>query len=121
MFLKGTFYMDKKALITLLGIITIIIAGYFAVTYISFVQVQEFGGFPIPKDAEVSKVEENVITYNWSKASEENAIPNRYKKELEKEGWEIEWSEGSATMYLKNEIKVVLICSTDYLSISLTE
>ena len=112
--------MDKKALITLLGIITIFSA-YFAVTYISFIHAQEFGGFPIPKDAEVIKVEENIITYNWSKASEENGIPDRYKKELKKEGWEMEWREGSATMYLKNEIKVVLICSTDYLSISRTE
>ena len=33
----------------------------------------------------------------------------------------MEWREGSATMYKKDDIKVVLICSTDYLSISLTE
>lgn len=113
--------MDKKALITLFGITIVIIAGYFTITYISFDQVQEFGGFPIPKDAELTKEEENFIEYNWSKASEENGIPKRYQKELEKEGWDIDWREGSATVYKKDAIKVLLICSTDYLSISLTE
>ncbi|MBO1913541.1 hypothetical protein [Sporosarcina sp. 6E9] len=70
----------------MLGIIIVIIAGYFIVTNISFVLVQEIGGFPIPKDAEVIKEEENVIAYNWSKASEEKSIPKRYQKELEKGG-----------------------------------
>ncbi|MRH43552.1 hypothetical protein GH741_12765 [Aquibacillus halophilus] len=113
--------MDKKGVIALLGIIIVIIAGYFIVTYISFVQVQKFGGFPIPKDAEVTKEEENIIVYNWSKASEENGIPKRYQIELEKEGWDIEWREGAATVYKKDGIKVLLICSTNYLSISPTE
>lgn len=113
--------MDKKALITLLGIIIVIMAGYFVLTYISFVQVKEFGGFPIPKDAKVIKEEGNFISYNWSKASEENGIPKKYQKELKKEGWDIEWFEGSATIYKKDDIKVVLICQTDYLSINLTE
>jgi hypothetical protein len=113
--------MDKRALITLLGIIIVIIAGYFVVTNISFVQIQEFDGFPIPKDAEVIKEEESFIEYNWSKASEENGIPKRYQKELKKEGWEIVWREGSATIYRKGDIRVVLISSTDYLSISLSE
>ncbi|RLL40629.1 hypothetical protein D8M04_18970 [Oceanobacillus piezotolerans] len=67
------------------------------------------------------KEEENVIAYNWSEASEEKGIPERYEKALKKEGWEIEWREGSATMYNKDGTKVVLICSTDYLSINLTE
>ncbi len=113
--------MVKKLLIALLGIITIIIVGYFVIANISFVQLQGYGGFPIPKDAEVIKEEDNVIEYNWSKASEEQGLPKRYQKELNKEGWEVEWREGSATMYEKNGKKVVLICSTDYLSINLTE
>lgn len=105
----------------MIGIIIVIIAVYFVLTYISFEQVQKFGGFPLPKDAEVIKEEENFIEYNWSKASEEDGIPKRYQKELEKEGWEIDWLEGAGTIYTKNDIKVLLICSEKYLSISLTE
>lgn len=67
------------------------------------------------------KEEENIIVYNWLKASDENGIPKRYQKELEKEGWENEWREGSAAVYKKDGRKVVLTCSKDYLSISLAE
>ncbi|WP_010094564.1 hypothetical protein [Ornithinibacillus scapharcae] len=112
--------MDKKALITLLGTILVMIAGYFVVTNVSYVPIQEFGGFPIPKAAEVIK-EESIIEYYWSRASEEDGVPRSYQRELKKEGWEIKWRESSASMYRKDDIKVVLISSTNYLSISLTE
>lgn len=113
--------LDKKSVIILLVIVIAIVAGYFAFTYISFEQVQEFGDLPISKDAVVIKVEDNLIEYEWWKASEENGIPTRYKKELDKEGWKVDSSEGAGTVYTKSNIKVLLISSTEYLSISLTE
>ena len=78
--------MDKKALIPLFGIIIVIIAGYFVLTSISFDKVRAFGGFPIPKDAEVIKEEEGLIEYNWSKASERKWDPKKVPEGVRK-GW----------------------------------
>lgn len=118
---NGGVNLDKNSLLRLLGIIIALIFGYFILTHISFEQEEEFGNFPIPKGAKVIKEEKNFIAYSWSKASEEDGIPKRYQKELEKEGWEIDWSEGAGTIYKKNNIRVLLICSTRYLSISLAK
>lgn len=62
--------MNKRPLVIILIVVIALIVGYYVQSYISFEQIQEFGGFPIPKDAEVIKTEGNLKEYNWSKASE---------------------------------------------------
>ncbi|WP_262983991.1 hypothetical protein [Bacillus sp. HNG] len=41
--------------------------------------------------------------------------------ELNKVGWKIDWREGTGTIYIKDDIKVILSSQTDYLLISLEE
>ncbi len=55
--------------------------------------------------------------YEWSKASEENGIPQGYKLVIKSQGWKEKEREGASTYYEKEDKKIDLISQTDELTL----
>lgn len=94
--------------ITLTGIVLIGAVIFYFVTFFAYIPSDKFSGFPVPKDAELEKETAHANIYEWSKASEENGIP---------QGWKEKEREGASTYYEKEDKKIDLISQTDELTL----
>lgn len=109
--------MKKKPFIAILVSLFLVAGLYIGYTFLSYEPIEGFGNFPIPKNANLIKSEEDFRAYSWSGASETDGIPLSYKWKLQLEDWKVIDQEGSATVYQKDNTSILLVCQNDYLSI----
>ncbi|WP_341962515.1 hypothetical protein NM897_04750 [Planococcus maritimus] len=103
------------------GIIALIVllVGFFFIysVYFSYEEQDEISGFPVPKNAVLTKAEESVAIYEWKKASEEDGIPFFYELAIKSEGWSLVEQEGASSYYEKGQNRIDLISQTELLTI----
>ena len=85
-------------------------------TFLAYQPSEKLFDFPIPKSAELVDEKESSMSYNWSKASEENGIPFRYEMVLKANGWKKGERDGASVMYTKGSHKIDLISTTEHLN-----
>ena len=97
-----------------IAIIFIILIGgiLFFTTYFAYEEHNKFFNFPIPQNADLLSDKEDVVIYNWSKATEENGIPFVYKIIIKSKGWSNVGREGASTYYEKDGHRIDLISQT---------
>lgn len=106
--------MSKKGKLSISAILLILTALFF----FSYKESETFKGFPVPKTADLTKVESGLETYDWGPASEENGLPLRYQAMIRLWGWKKTGGEGALTIYEKDGAEVELLSLTDYLGLS---
>ena len=106
----------RKKILWLISVIAIGIA-YFLITLFLYEPSDNLYGFPVPKNAEITRKDEIVESYNWSRASEENGIPFSYEMVLKVNGWTKGEREGASVLYTKGNYQLNLISTTKQLDI----
>jgi len=103
----------------LLIIILIFVVGilYYANLDKNYYILDDFYGFPVPKNAELESENENGKHYYWKAASGDEGIPLSYKLMIKKSGWiEVERM-GETGTFVKGKNTIYLQSSTDYIGI----
>ncbi|MES1040192.1 hypothetical protein FOA20_12010 [Peribacillus simplex] len=91
----------------------LIIGGAFIYYFISssYTTSEDLFEFPVPRNAEQGN------RYEWSRASEENGIPNGYDLVLKANGWKKGEGEGAYVFYTKENNTIDLLTTTKQLEI----
>ncbi|MFS0674889.1 hypothetical protein [Ornithinibacillus sp. 179-J 7C1 HS] len=104
----------KKKIWWLTAILTIG-TSYCLITLFLYEPSDNLYGFPVPKNAELTRKDEKVESYNWSRASEENGIPFSYEMVLKVNGWTKGERLGASVVYTKDDYEITLISTTKQL------
>lgn len=101
----------------LLVVILFFVVGilYYANLDKNYSTLDDFYGFPVPKNAELESENENGKHYYWKAASGDGGIPLSYKYMIKKSGWiEIEEERmGETGTFVKGKHTIYLQSSTD--------
>ncbi|MCK1983104.1 MULTISPECIES: hypothetical protein [Peribacillus] len=104
-----------------LTIAALLIIGGGAIIYYfissSYTTPQGLYEFPVPRNAELVQINEQGNRYEWSRASEENGIPNGYDLVLKASGWKKGEREGASVFYTKGNNTIDLLTTTKQLEI----
>lgn len=100
-------------------IILIFVAGVLYYTNLdkNYYLLDEFYGFPVPKNAELESENEKGKHYHWDPASGTDGIPLSYKLMLKKNGWEEVERMGELGTFVKGKNTIYLQSSTEYIGI----
>ncbi|MCY8939729.1 hypothetical protein [Peribacillus frigoritolerans] len=90
---------------------------YYSISISLYTATEDLNEFPIPKNAKLVQLNEQGNRYEWSRASEEDGIPNGYAMALKANGWKKGKSEGASVLYMKGNNKIDLITTTKQLEI----
>jgi hypothetical protein len=103
----------------LLIIILIFVVGVLYYTNLgkNYYMLDDFYGFPVPKNAELESENEKGKHYYWKPASGDKGIPLSYKLMIRKSGWEEVERMGETGTFVKGKNTIYLQSSTDYIGI----
>lgn len=83
-----------------------------------FERDETLGGFPIPKGAELDRETPRSKHFHWD-ASTGTDLPIRYKLAIKRAGFEEVPIDGQMSQFIKEDVSIVVIPSTDYIEILL--
>ncbi len=110
---------QNKRLIWIISILSLCIIIFVTWNVFAYEESEKFNGFPIPKYAKVTKVENDFEAYTRIGTSEtkKDGLPFLYRLHIKERGWKKIFQEGALTTYKKDNHKIDVVTENGYLSI----
>ncbi|MDQ0271387.1 hypothetical protein [Cytobacillus purgationiresistens] len=111
--------MTKKAFLIPISILLIFSIAFIGMILFRYESADDLYGFPIPRDAKITKQKEAFYEPDWWAASQEqkDGLPLTYRLRLKLDGWEMKERQGEWAAYVKEEKSLNVISTVDYLSV----